>query len=182
MGRPTTRRPQPPRSDRPFRSLGSMRHSLFLLRRDLPDVHAGLGGRGSGSRSWRGEFRDHFVDVTAAVADHKQGRDESRRSGRNGHVPVEGRAARAVRINGISASLLPRRCEVGAGEVVADVIALREMAVAVVHPDPGEDLRRRRRRRRRVSGTSKRVFAFECRVRAPVIVRASCPSCTAQHR
>ena len=33
---------QPPRPARPFRSLGSMRHSLFLLRGDLPVVGASL--------------------------------------------------------------------------------------------------------------------------------------------
>ena len=69
---------------------------MILLRCDLPVVGAGLGRRGGPRRSGRREFRNDFVDVAAAVADHKQDVDDSRRTCRNRRVQVDYHAARAV--------------------------------------------------------------------------------------
>jgi hypothetical protein len=110
---------QPPRPDRAFRSLGAMRHSLFLLRSDLPGVDAGLGGAGP------------VIDP---------GGVNSETTSWIWRPPLL--ITRAVGIDRISPSLLPWRREVGSRDVDALVITLREMPVSVVDPDLREDRRR----------------------------------------
>ena len=106
------------------------------------------------------------MDVTAAVAEHKQDLNDSRRTCRNRRVQIDHHAAGAVRIDLIGTGFLPWRREVRSREVVASVITLREVAPAVEYLDAGRD------RRSRVVGNAEGVFAFERRVRAAVIASA----------
>src|SRR6516164_3898084 len=83
---------------------------VVLLRRDLPSVGTRLRRHRSRS-SRRGEFRNDVVDVTATIADHKQGLYDAVRGARGdaGYVQVEHRAPCAVGINRVGAVLPPRR-------------------------------------------------------------------------
>src|SRR5215831_5924960 len=108
---------------------------LVLLRSDLPVVGARLRGLGRG-KSRRGEARDHFVDVSATVADYEPDfqNPAGRTSGDMWRVQVDHHAARTVRIYRVGAGFLPYRCEIGLAccpEAVAPVIALSEIALAV---------------------------------------------------
>jgi hypothetical protein len=86
--------------------------------------------------------------MTAAVADHKldpylPALGGDRRNAK--HVQIDHHAAGAVRIDQIGAGFPPCRRKVGAREVVALVITLRQIAVTVEDLDTGDDLRRNRR-------------------------------------
>jgi len=116
-----------------------MRHSLFLLRRDLPVVGASLAGHGSGGTR-RSELRNDLVDMPAAIADHKHYIYDPGRTRRDRRVQVDHHAARAVAIDRVGAGFLPFRCEIGLAprsKAVARVITLREIALAVENLDAG---------------------------------------------
>src|SRR5215471_16892839 len=101
---------------------------LVLLRGNFPVVGAGLGRHRSGGTR-RGELRNDFVDMTAAIADHKQDVYDT------GRRPCDHHAARAVRTDPIGPRLLSLHRELGRG-AVAEVITLCEIAVAVENLDP----------------------------------------------
>src|SRR6516165_1111736 len=124
------------------------------------------------------------MDMTAAVADHKQDVYDTGREpcGDVGHIQVDHHTASTVGIDGISALFLPWRRELG-GNTVADVIALGQMAPAVEKLDARYNLRRAGRQTcRSVGRDPERVFAFERRVRAAEIVIPSRPSRTGKRR
>src|SRR5262252_4161644 len=118
--------------------------------------------------------------MTAAIADHKLDPYDPGGTGRHRRVQVDDHGAGAVGIDLIGARFPPWRREVGSCIVVALVITLREVAMAVEHLDAIDNPRRTIRKGE--AGNAERVFALECRVRAPEIVGTSCPSCAAQRR
>ena len=93
----------------------------------------------------RSEFRDDFVDMTAAVTDHEvdlyDPGGEACGDARN--VQIDHHAAGAVGIDLVGALFPPWRREVGTGEVVALIIPLRELALAVENLDAVHNHRRR---------------------------------------
>jgi len=121
-------------------------HSVVLLRCDLPVVDAGLDGHGYG-RSRRGLLRNDFVNMTAAIADHKQDVYDSLSEACDHH------ATSAVGIYCVGSRFLPWRRELDRN-TAAGVITLCEMTVAVKNLDPVKNLNHS------VVGTAKRVFAF----------------------
>src|SRR5215469_15147015 len=124
--------------------------------------------------------------MTAAVADHKHDVYDSGGTRRHRRVQVDHHAAGAVGIDRVAPGFLPWWREVGSRVVVSLVITLRKIAMAVEHLDAIYNThniwRAVREAGRRVGGYAERVFALERRIRAPVVVRASRPGHTAQHR
>jgi hypothetical protein len=117
--------------------------SVVVLRGDLPIVGARLRGHGSCSSRW-GEFRNDFVDMTTAVADHKHNLYATVGCWSVGHVQVDLHAASAVPIDHIGAGFLPFRRKIGPAhrsKAVAYVITLGQIAPAVENLDPGHNLR-----------------------------------------